>query len=36
VGAGSTVIKDIEPNVTAVGIPAKTVKTRPDGWHLEG
>ena len=36
VGAGSAVISDIAPNVTAVGIPAKAVKTRPDGWHLEG
>jgi sugar O-acyltransferase (sialic acid O-acetyltransferase NeuD family) len=35
VGAGAVVVKDIEPNVTAVGMPAKTIKTRPTGWHLE-
>jgi sugar O-acyltransferase (sialic acid O-acetyltransferase NeuD family) len=34
VGAGSTVIADIPSNVTAVGVPAKVVKTRREGWHL--
>jgi sugar O-acyltransferase (sialic acid O-acetyltransferase NeuD family) len=33
VGAGSTVISDIPPNTTAVGVPARVIKTRPDGWH---
>lgn len=35
IGAGGVVIADVPPNVTAVGNPVKTVKTRPDGWHLE-
>lgn len=35
VGAGSVVVKDIPPNATAVGIPAKEVKTRSPGWHLD-
>lgn len=34
VGAGSTVVKDIPPNTTAVGSPAKVIKKRPAGWHL--
>ena len=34
VGAGSTVTKDIPPNTTAVGSPARVVKERPEGWHL--
>jgi len=36
IGAGGVVIADVPPNVTAVGNPVKTVKTRPEGWHLEG
>ena len=35
VGAGSTVITDIPKNTTAVGVPCKTIKSRPDGWHLK-
>jgi sugar O-acyltransferase (sialic acid O-acetyltransferase NeuD family) len=35
IGAGSAVIDDIPDNATAVGVPAKVVKTRPAGWHLE-
>lgn len=35
VGAGATVIKDVPPNTTCVGSPAKVIKERPDGWHLE-
>jgi sugar O-acyltransferase (sialic acid O-acetyltransferase NeuD family) len=35
VGAGSAVIKDVPPNATAVGIPARVVKERPEGWYLE-
>ena len=33
IGAGSTVTKPLEDNVTAVGSPAKVVKIRPPGWH---
>jgi sugar O-acyltransferase (sialic acid O-acetyltransferase NeuD family) len=33
-GAGAVVINDIDANVTAVGAPAKAVKSRPVGWHL--
>lgn len=35
VGAGSVVVKDIDANVTAVGAPAKPIKARNPGWHLE-
>jgi acetyltransferase-like isoleucine patch superfamily enzyme len=34
VGAGSAVIADIPPNTTAVGVPARVIKSRPAGWHL--
>ena len=34
VGAGAVVAKDLPANVTAVGMPAKPIKTRPPGWHL--
>lgn len=34
VGAGSAVVSNIPPNTTAVGVPAKVIKTRIDGWHL--
>ena len=34
IGAGAAVVKDIPPNVTAVGVPAKVIQTRPAGWHL--
>lgn len=33
VGAGATVIHDLPPNVTAIGTPAQSIKTRPEGWH---
>jgi sugar O-acyltransferase (sialic acid O-acetyltransferase NeuD family) len=34
VGAGAVVTKDIPDNCTAVGVPAKVIKTREEGWHL--
>ncbi len=34
IGAGAVVTKDIPDNCTAVGIPARVIKTRPEGWHL--
>lgn len=34
VGAGSTVIQDVPPNSTVVGVPARVIKERPEGWHL--
>lgn len=33
VGAGAAVISDIPANVIAVGVPAKVIKTREEGWH---
>jgi sugar O-acyltransferase (sialic acid O-acetyltransferase NeuD family) len=33
VGAGAVVISDLQKNVTAVGVPARTIKTREEGWH---
>lgn len=33
VGAGAVVVRDLPPNVTAVGTPAKPIKERPEGWH---
>ena len=33
VGAGTVVISDLPENVTAVGVPAKTIKTREEKWH---
>jgi sugar O-acyltransferase (sialic acid O-acetyltransferase NeuD family) len=35
VGAGAVVTRDLPPNVTAVGVPARIIKERPAGWHLE-
>lgn len=35
VGAGAVVVRDIEANVTAVGAPAKAIKSRHANWHLE-
>ena len=33
VGAGAVVVRNVPPNVTAVGVPAKVIKTREEGWH---
>lgn len=35
VGAGAVVVTDVEANVTVVGAPAKTIKSRQAGWHLD-
>jgi sugar O-acyltransferase (sialic acid O-acetyltransferase NeuD family) len=35
VGAGAVVTRDLPDNCTAVGLPARVIKTRPEGWHLE-
>lgn len=32
-GAGTIVTKSVPANVTAVGVPARIVKTRRSGWH---
>lgn len=32
VGAGAVVNKDLPANCTAVGVPAKVIKTREEGW----
>ena len=33
VGAGAVVVGDLPPNVTAVGVPARVIKQREEGWH---
>ena len=34
VGAGATIVGALPANCTAVGTPARPIKTRPEGWHL--
>ena len=34
VGIGAAVTKDLPDNCTAVGVPAKVIKAREEGWHL--
>lgn len=36
IGAGSVVTRPLQANVTAVGAPAKAIKSRPNGWHEAG
>ena len=36
VGAGAVVARDLPANCTAVGVPAKVIKERAPGWHLQG
>lgn len=36
IGAGSVVTGSLQANVTAVGTPAKAIKSRPNGWHEAG
>lgn len=33
-GAGTVVVRDVEANVTAVGVPARTIQRREAGWEL--
>jgi sugar O-acyltransferase (sialic acid O-acetyltransferase NeuD family) len=35
VGAGSTIVGDVVPNTTVVGVPGKVIKTKLPGWYLE-
>jgi len=34
IGAGSTIVKDVQSNTTVVGVPGKAIKTKLPGWHL--
>ena len=33
IGGGSTIIRDVPPNATVVGVPGKVIKTREPGWQ---
>jgi serine acetyltransferase len=30
------VVHNVHPNSTVVGVPAREIKQRPDGWHEVG
>lgn len=34
VGSGAAVIESLPPNVTAVGVPARVISTRAEGWQF--
>ncbi len=34
VGAGAVVTRNVEPNSVVVGVPAREIDRRPEGWHL--
>jgi len=34
VGAGSTIVKNVPPNTTVVGVPGRVIKTLQPDWHL--
>jgi sugar O-acyltransferase (sialic acid O-acetyltransferase NeuD family) len=35
VGAGAAVVEDVPENAVVAGVPARVMKTRDAGWHLE-
>lgn len=35
-GGGAVLVKDLDPNTTVVGVPAKIIARRPPRWYEEG